>query len=156
MTLFSVFVIFLLFFLMAGLLVFYFQTQQSLRDITFRVGQLQPQVPMRSANAIRLERAAHQDRLVLMEADLNQSPRDALAEAEMLLVDQSRDAIKLCNDELKHTGEWIGLPFDFEWPEVFSRLPTLKARYAASVEDLPAVDNQGLAGDPRGAVTRQK
>ena len=156
MTLFSVFVIFLLFFLMAGLLVFYFQTQQSLRDITFRVGQLQPQVPMRSANAIRLERAAHQDRLVLMEADLNQSPRDALAEAEMLLVDQSRDAIKLCNDELKHTGEWIGLPFDFEWPEVFSRLPTLKARYAASIEALPAVDDQSLASDPGGAITRQK
>lgn len=156
MTLFSVFVIFLLFFLMAGLLVFYFQTQQSLREITHRVGQLQPQVPMRSANAIRLERAAHQDRLVLMEADLNQSPRDALAEAEMLLVDQSRDAIKLCNDELKHTGEWIGLPFDFEWPEIFNRLPTLKARYAASIEALPAVDNQGLASNPRGAVTRQK
>jgi hypothetical protein len=156
MTIFSVFVIFLLFFLMAGLLVFYFQTQQSLRDITFRVGQLQPQVPMRSANAIRLERAAHQDRLVLMEADLNQSPRDALAEAEMVLVDQSRDAIKLCNDELKHTGEWIGLPFDFEWPEVFSRLPTLKARYAASIEALPAVDDQSLASDPGGAITRQK
>jgi hypothetical protein len=141
---------------MAGLLVFYFQTQQSLRDITFRVGQLQPQVPMRSANAIRLERAAHQDRLVLMEADLNQSPRDALAEAEMVLVDQSRDAIKLCNDELKHTGEWIGLPFDFEWPEVFSRLPTLKARYAASIEALPAVDDQSLASDPGGAITGQK
>ncbi len=156
MTIFSVFVIFLLFFLMAGLLVFYFQTQQSLRDITQRVGQLQPQVPMRSANAIRLERAAHQDRLVLMEADLNQSPRDTLAEAELTLVDQSRDAIKLCNDELKHTGEWIGLPFDFEWAEMFSRMPTLKARYAASVEALSAVDNPSLTSDPRGTVTRQK
>jgi len=156
MTIFSVFVIFLLFFLMAGLLVFYFQTQQSLRDITLRVGQLQPQVAMRTPNAIRVERAAHQDRLVLMEADLNQSPRDSLVEAELTLVDQSRDAIKLCNDELKHTGEWIGLPFDFEWAEIFNRLPTLKARYAASVEALPAVDNQGLASEPRGSVTRQK
>lgn len=156
MTVFSVFVIFLLFFLMAGLLVFYFQTQQSLRDITNQVGKLQPQAAMRSPNAIRQERAAHQDRLVLLEADLNQSPRETLAEAELTLVDQSRDAIKLCNDELKHIGEWIGIPFDFEWTEMFSRMPTLKARYASSVESLPAVDNQSLSGDPRSTVTRQK
>jgi hypothetical protein len=156
MTIFLVFVIFLLFFLMAGLLVFYFQTQQSLRDITDSVGKLQPQMPMRSPNAIRLERAAHQDRLVLLEADLNQSPREVLAEAELAQVDQSRDAIKLCNDELKHTGEWIGIPFDFEWTEMFSRMPTLKAQYAASVQSLAPVDNPSLSGDPRGAVTRQK
>jgi hypothetical protein len=156
MTIFSVFVIFLLFFLMAGLLVFYFQTQQSLRDITDQVGKLQPPVTMRSPNAIRQERAAHQDRLVLLEADLNQTPRETLAEAELMLVDQSRDAIKLCNDELKHTGEWIGLPFDFEWTEMFSRMPTLKARYAASVESLAAVDHPSLSGDPRSTVTRQK
>jgi len=156
MTIFSVFVIFLLFFLMAGLLVFYFQTQQSLRDLTDQVGKLQPQASMRSPNAIRLERAAHQDRLVLMEADLNQTPRDILTEAELKQVDQAREAIKLCNDELKHTGEWIGLPFDFEWTEMFNRMPTLKARYAASVESLAAVDNPSLSGDPRSTVTRQK
>jgi hypothetical protein len=156
MTIFSVFVIFLLFFLMAGLLVFYFQTQQSLRDITQRVGQLQPQVTVRSPDTIRIERAAHQDRLVLLEADLNQTPREVLDETELTLVDQCRDAIKLCNDELKHTGEWIGMPFDFEWTEIFSRMPTLKARYASSVEALPAVDSPSLAGDPRSAVTRQK
>ena len=156
MTIFSVFVIFLLFFLMAGLLVFYFQTQQSLRDITLKVGQLQPQMAVRSPDTIRTERAAHQDRLVLLEADLNQSPRERLDEAEMTLVDQSRDAIKLCNDELKHTGEWIGMPFDFEWVEIFSRMPTLKDRYAASVEGLPAVDSPRLTSDPRGTVTRQK
>jgi hypothetical protein len=156
MTIFSVFVIFLLFFLMAGLLVFYFQTQQSLRDITNRVGQLQPQVAMRSPNTIRMERAGHQDRLVLLEADLNQTPRDTLDETEMTLVDQSRDAIKLCNDELKHTGEWIGMPFDFEWTEVFSRMPTLKSRYAASVEGLPAVDSPSLTRDPGSSVARQK
>jgi hypothetical protein len=156
MTIFSVFVIFLLFFLMAGLLVFYFQTQQSLRDITDRVGKLQPQAAMRSPNAIRLERAAHQDRLVLLEANLNQTPRDILTEVELKQVDQARDAIKLCNDELKHTGEWIGIPFDFEWTEMFSRMPTLKARYAASVESLAPVDNPSLPSDPRGTVTRQK
>ena len=154
MTIFSVFVIFLLFFLMAGLLVFYFQTQQSLRDITDRVGKLQPQVAARSPNAIRLERAAHQDRLVLMEADLNQSPREILAESELMQVDQSRDAIKLCNDELKHTGEWIGIPFDFEWAEMFSRLPTLKARYAASVESLAMVDSPSSSAEPRRNGTR--
>ena len=156
MTIFSVFVTFLLFFLMAGLLVFYFQTQQSLRDITAQVGKLQPQVTMRSPNAIRQERAGHQDRLVLLEADLNQTPREALTEDELTLVDQSRDAIKLCNDELKLAGEWLGIPFDFEWTEMFSRMPTLKASYAASVESLAAVDDPSLSGHPRGTVTRQK
>jgi hypothetical protein len=156
MTVFLVFVIFLLFFLMAGLLVFYFQTQQGLRDITTQVGKLQPQATMRSPNAIRLERAVHHDRLVLLEAELNQSPRDVLAEAELVQVDQSRDAIKLCNDELKHTGEWVGIPFDFEWAEMFSRLPTLKARYAASVEGFAALAQQGVTAEPKVSVTRQK
>ena len=137
MMVFTVLVIFLLFVLMTGLLVFYFQTQQSLRAITNRVDQLQPQMLLRSPNVIRLERAGHQDRLMLMEADLNQSPRQALVEGEMAVVDQAREAIKLSNEELKRNGEWIGIPFDFEWTEFLTRLPTLKALYMRSLEKSP-------------------
>ena len=86
---FSIAIVFILFFVMMGLIIFYFQTQQSLKDladrvgklhessaeggifnrlkdIADRVGKLQPQMVMRSPNVIRQERAAFQDRLVLL------------------------------------------------------------------------------------------
>jgi hypothetical protein len=153
---FSIVVVFILFFLMAGLLVFYFQTQQSLRDIADRVGQLQPQMVLRSPNVIRKDRAGHQDRLVLLEVDLNQDKRDALNDTEIEQIEAARDAIKQCNDELKQTGDWMGTPFDFEWTEMFNRMPTLKALYWASAETLTAVDHQSLTGHPGRTVTGQK
>jgi len=153
---FSIAIVFILFFLMAGLLIFYFQTQQSLKDIADRVGQLQPQMVLRSPNVIRQERAVCQDRLVLLEVDLTQNQRENLTEEEIQQVELTRDAIKRCTDELKQTGDWMGIPFDFEWTEMFNRMPILKSLYWTSVEGLPAVDHQGLSGDPRGAVARQK
>jgi hypothetical protein len=153
---FSIAIVFILFFLMAGLLIFYFQTQQSLKDIADSVGKLQPQMVLRSPNVIRQERAVCQDRLVLLEVDLKQNQRENLTEEEIQQVESTRDAIKRCTDELKQTGDWMGTPFDFEWTEMFNRMPTLKSLYWASVEGLPAVDHQGLSGDPRGTVARQK
>jgi hypothetical protein len=176
---FSIAIVFILFFVMMGLIIFYFQTQQSLKDladrvgklhessaeggifnrlkdISDRVGKLQPQMVMRSPNVIRQERAAFQDRLVLLEVELTQNKRDSLTEEDRQQLESARDAIKRCNDELKQTGDWMGTPFDFEWTEMFNRMPILKSLYWASVEGLAAVDNQGLSGDPRGTVARQK
>ena len=153
---FSIAIVFILFFLMAGLLIFYFQTQQSLKDIADKMSKLQPQRVLRFPNVIRQERAVCQDRLVLLEVDLTQNQRENLNDEEIQHVESARDAIKRCNDELKQTGDWMGTPFDFEWTEMFNRMPTLKSFYWASVEGLPAVDNQGLTGDPRGTVARQK
>jgi hypothetical protein len=130
----TVLVVFILFALMVALLVFYFQTQQSLQSIKRRVDQLQPQIALRSSNVIRQERADHQDFLLLLEAQLNQSPRGALLEDEMGMVDKARDAIKLNNEELKRNGDWLGIPFDPEWAEYFDRLPTLKAHYARGID----------------------
>jgi hypothetical protein len=153
---FSIAIVFILFFLMAGLLIFYFQTQQSLKDIADKMSKLQPQRVLRFPNVIRQERAVCQDRLVLLEVDLTQNQRENLNDEEIQHVESARDAIKRCNDELKQTGDWMGTPFDFEWTEMFNRMPTLKSLYWASVEGLTAVDHQGLSGDPGGGVTGQK
>ncbi len=153
---FSIAIVFILFFLMAGLLIFYFQTQQSLKDIADKMSKLQPQRVLRFPNVIRQERAVCQDRLVLLEVDLTQNQRENLNDEEIQHVESARDAIKRCNDELKQTGDWMGTPFDFEWTEMFNRMPTLKSFYWASVEGLTAVDHQGLSGDPGGGVTGQK
>ena len=111
---------------------------------------------LRSPNVIRQERAVCQDRLVLLEVDLTQNQRENLNDEEIQHVESARDAIKRCNDELKQTGDWMGTPFDFEWTEMFNRMPTLKSFYWASVEGLTAIDHQGLSGDPGGGVTGQK
>jgi hypothetical protein len=153
---FSIAIVFIFFFLMAGLLIFYFQTQQSLKDIADKMSKLQPQRVLRFPNVIRQERAVCQDRLVLLEVDLTQNQRENLNDEEIQHVESARDAIKRCNDELKQTGDWMGTPFDFEWTEMFNRMPTLKSFYWASVEGLTAVDHQGLSGDPGGGVTGQK
>lgn len=153
---FSIAIVFILFFLMAGLLIFYFQTQQSLKDIADKMSKLQPQRVLRFPNVIRQERAVCQDRLVLLEVDLTQNQRENLNDEEIQHVESARDAIKRCNDELKQTGDWMGTPFDFEWTEMFNRMPILKSLYWASVEGLPAVDHQSLPSDPGGSVTGQK
>jgi hypothetical protein len=153
---FSIAIVFILFFLMAGLLIFYFQTQQSLKDIADTVGKLKPQMVLRPPNLIRQERAVSQDHLVLLEVELIQNPKEALEPQDVALVEKARDDIKRCNDELKQTGDWMGTPFDFEWTEMFNRMPTVKAMYWASAEGLAAVDHQSLPGDPGSAVTGQK
>ena len=117
-------------------LVFYFQTDNRLRSIAHKVDQLQPKILLRSSNVIRQERADHQDSLLLLEAKFNQAPRNTMLEDEMELVEKARDAIKSNNEELKRNGEWIGIPFDYEWHEYFARLPTLKSHYALAVDKL--------------------
>jgi hypothetical protein len=156
MNIFVVVLVFILFFLMMGLIIFYFQTQQSLRDISDKVAKLQPQTISRYPNVIRQERAVNQDQLVLLEVELTQNQPDKLNEEDIQKVESVRNVIKRCNDELKQTGDWMGIPFDLEWTDMFNRMPILKSLYRASVEGLPAVDHQGLSGDPRGAVARQK
>lgn len=129
-------VILILISLIIVFLVFYFQTDNRLRTIALKVDQLQPKILLRSSNVIRQERADHQDSLLLLEAKFNQAPRNTMLEDEMELVEKARDAIKSNNEELKRNGEWIGIPFDYEWHEYFARLPTLKSHYTRAVDKL--------------------
>jgi hypothetical protein len=112
----STFILFILFFMLICVVLFYVFTQQSLNDISSRLNRLQPTAPVaRTPDVIRRERAYSHDQLVLLEADLSTTGREDLTEGEVQDIDKARKKIKICVDELKASGDWIGLPFDFEW-----------------------------------------
>jgi hypothetical protein len=130
-------VVLLLVLMLLSLIFFYFFTQESLRDISKRLTLLQPPPSFhRNEAVIRRERAHHHDQLVLLEADISLNQRESLTLIELESIDAARKTIKSCIDELKTAGEWIGLPFDFEWTEILARLPNVNRLYRSS--ELPA------------------
>jgi hypothetical protein len=111
-------------------LLYYFYIQQSLAVISHQLVSLQtPQAQPRGPDLIRREKAYRHDQLVLLEADLSNYPRAFLNEEEMAVVEVARKTIKHCIDELKVSGEWLGLPFDFEWSEMVDRVPKVISLY---------------------------
>ncbi len=127
-------VILLLMLLLCCFLLFYFFTQQSLRDITARLNvALLPPPPKKNSEAIRRERAFAHDNLMLLEADLTNNPREDLTPEELANIDQISKTIRVCIAELKKSGEWIGLPFDFEWADILARLPKVNALYRKAI-----------------------
>jgi hypothetical protein len=137
----STFVLIVLFFVLACVVLFYIFTQQSLTDISNRLNKLQPPNPAaRSPDVIRHERAYCHDQLVLLEVDISNNPRDVLTIEEIQDIDKARKKIKTCTDELKKTGDWIGLPFDLEWIEMLDRMPKVNALYRKSIEQPPSVE----------------
>jgi len=123
-------VILLLILALMCFLLYYFYIQQSLENLSRQLANLQtPQASARGPDLIRREKAYRHDQLFLLEADLTNYPRELLNEEEMAVVDVARKNIKLCIDELKQSGEWLGLPFDFEWTELVDRVPKVIALY---------------------------
>ncbi len=153
-------VILLLMLLLICFLLFYFFTQQSLRDITARLNiALLPQpAPKKNAESIRLERAFAHDQLVLLEVDLTNNPRDDLTAEELVSVDQISKTIRTCIAQLKKSGDWIGIPFDFEWADVLLRVPKVNALYrkAIAIEtdpEMQASANESLKiGNSAGSI----
>jgi hypothetical protein len=130
----STFILFILFFMLICVVLFYVFTQQSLNDISKRLTKMQTTAPAaRTPDVIRRERAYSHDQIVLLEAELSTSGREDLTEAEIQEIDKARKKIKLCVDELKASGQWIGLPFDFEWTEILDRLPQVNALYRKAI-----------------------
>lgn len=124
-------VIMLLMLMLCGFVLLYFFTQQSLRQISNRLEAIQPAraSTKRSPETIRRERAFCHDKLVVLEASLSVTPREDLTAEELEEIDRARRIIKGCIDELKACGDWLGLPFDFEWAEMLERLPNVNALY---------------------------
>jgi hypothetical protein len=143
----STFVLFILFFMLICVVLFYVFTQQSLNDISSRLNRLQPAAPVaRTPDVIRRERAYSHDQLVLLEAELSTTGREALTEGEIQDIDKARKKIKTCVDELKASGDWIGLPFDFEWTEILDRMPHVNSLYRkAIVAQTEAAQNPQIA-----------
>ncbi len=138
---FFILVIGFLFALMAGFLIFYFQTQQSLKEIKAKIEEFHvPSAVSRTASEVRRECAINHDVLVLLEADISRSKRESLTEEELQSFDTARVKIKACIAELKASGEWIGLPFDLDWREMLDRLPNVLALYRKAEADKQALE----------------
>lgn len=117
----------------------YLLIQQRLSDILDRLTKLQqpqpqPQKQVRSADDVRRDLAAARDQLVVLEARLVRDACEDLTPEDVESFEQARKKAKACIDKLKQSGDWIGLPFDFEWPELQARLPRLDALYRKVVE----------------------
>ena len=71
------------FYLMAGLLIFYFQTQQNFKEIAQKLAAIdEPKPVVHSTEAVKLELAKHRDILFVLEADLTKTKREVLTEEE--------------------------------------------------------------------------
>jgi hypothetical protein len=131
-------VILLLTLLLVLIVLLYFFTQQGFRDLVSRIAvQQAPPAPpptQRSADSVRRERSVAHDQLVLLEADLAVNPREDLTAEEIESFEGARKSIKVCNAELKKMNQWMGLPFDLEWPEIQVRQPKLNELYRKFVE----------------------
>ena len=126
MDIFFILLIGVLFTLMAGLLIFYFQTQQNFKEIAQKLAAIdEPKPVVHSTEAVKLELAKHRDILFVLEAELSKTKREALTEEELKAFDLARRQIKLSISRLKTNGAWIGLPFEYEWVEMLDRLPNV-------------------------------
>ena len=130
MDIFFILLIGVLFTLLAGLLIFYFQTQQHFKEIALKLAAIeQPQKGVQSSEAIKHELAKHRDILFVLEADLTKTKREVLTEEELKTFDLARRQIKVSIAKLKSNGAWVGLPYDYEWVEMLDRLPNVWGLY---------------------------
>ncbi len=157
MTTFLPLVTLLLILAMMCFLLYYFYIQQRLETLSRQLANLQtPQASARGPDLIRREKAYRHDQLFLLEADLTNYPRELLNEEEMAVVDVARKNIKLCIDELKQSGDWLGLPFDFEWSEMVDRVPQVISLYRLTLAQSSWVDGTQKQSEEVVDVSRQK
>ena len=129
-------VLLIFFFLVAvlGAAVFYYLTLQNLAAVKREVNKLRDQADGARASALlRNERARCYQQLMALEADIQARQRDNLSNEETALVEINREEIQNCVDALKKSGNWMGLPFDLEWQDMWNNLPQLKNLYRAAV-----------------------
>ena len=128
-----------LFLLLAGFLIFYFQTQQNFKEITEKLEEIQhPHTGPRSSESLKHDLAVHHDMLVLLEAEISKNKRESLTEEELKTFDVARHKIKACIAGLKANGDWVGLPFEYEWVEMLERLPNVLTLYRKAEADKQA------------------
>jgi hypothetical protein len=148
-------VIAVLFILLAGFLIFYFQTQQNFQEISEKLEEIQhPHSSMLPSETLKRDLATHHDQLVLLEADISKNNRESLTEAELKTFDVARNHIKASIAGLKANGDWVGMPFEYEWVEMLDRLPNVLSLYRKSEADkksLELAQDQGIVAAPSGS-----
>jgi Flp pilus assembly protein TadB len=119
-----------MFILLAVFLIFYFQAQQNFKEISDKLEAMQlPSSNARSTESFKRELALQHDVLVVLEANISINKRESLTEDELQAFDVARARINACISGLKANGDWLGLPFDYEWAEILDRLPNVLLLY---------------------------
>lgn len=129
-------VLLIFFFLVAvlGAAVFYYLTLQNLAAVKREVNKLRDQADDARASALlRNERARCYQQLLALEADIQSRQRTSLSHEETAMVEVNREEIQNCVIALKKSGNWMGLPFDLEWQDMWGNLPQLRNLYRATV-----------------------
>jgi hypothetical protein len=143
-----------IFIVLACLLIFYLQTQQSFNEIRNEIHEIQQQQVSRlPSETLKRDMAMHHDKLVLLEAEISKYNRESLTEEELKTFFVSRNQIQKHIASLKANGSWVGLPFEFEWSELSERMPNLVRLYKKSEADkaaaLEAEQAQNQPADPK-------
>ncbi len=82
--------------------------------------------------ALRSERSTFIDPLNVLEATLQNRNVKTLSDEELIFVDNARKRIKAINSTLVGNRQWMGAPFDLDWPEILERLPIIRSAYLAA------------------------
>ena len=136
--------LFLMFIIM--LIVLFQQYQQNIqfKEIQDRLREMRRiEALEQEAAALRREKAALLEPLNTLEAQIFQQKLNTLTPEELMAIDDIRGKVKERTDSLKKMGQWMGPPFDLEWPELLEHLPIIKQLYtAASFVERPTVPEQ--------------
>jgi hypothetical protein len=101
---------------------------------------------MLSTETLKRELALHYDKLVLLEADISKNKRESLLEEELKMFDVARHQIKASIAGVKSNGDWVGMPFEYEWTEMLDRLPNVLNLYRKSEADKRAKELEDEKG----------
>ena len=106
------------------------QQSGNLRELRDKLQSVQDEAKIRkNPDALRRERVAVLDPLLLLETQLSERDPLLLSEEELRLVFESRERIMAISQQLKAVDDWIGAPYDLEWFEYLERLPRIKTLY---------------------------
>ena len=106
------------------------QQSGNLRELRDKLQSVQDEAKIRkNPDALRRERVAVLDPLLLLETQLSERDPLLLSEEELRLVFESRERIMAISQHLKAVDDWIGAPYDLEWFEYLERLPRIKTLY---------------------------
>jgi hypothetical protein len=85
-----------------------------------------------------------------------------LTPEELASIDQISKTIRTCIAELKKLGDWLGLPFDFEWTDILARVPKVNALYrkAIAIETEPEkpalAEERQKIGNSTGSISQRR
>jgi hypothetical protein len=106
------------------------QQSGTLRDIQHKLDLVEEEAKKRKdPEALRRERVAVLDPLMLLESQLYSRKPQTLTEEEIELISTSRTRVTELSEDLKQVEDWLGAPYDLEWYEYLERMPLIKTLY---------------------------